>query len=399
MQIPSPVLQLPATSVELQNLSLRSGQRLEALVTRGAASGQPVQVRVSGIALELRLPLDVVQGSRLTLRVIETGPRTAVQLLQHTPVAAGLPAGPVRTPPISAWLGNLLPAQGGQAPLFAQLAALAQQPHPALPHDVQTAMKQVLNALPTPVQVASPEGLRDAVQRSGLFHETTLAAMAGGLHPAGRPVASLKSVLLSLATRLRASSPTRGTGVPAPSPHPPPPRPGAHPVAQARTVAEGQTAGLQPMLDLLRGRVEQAVARLVLHQWSSSENTESGLPRWLLELPLRNGTSVDIVHLGLKGERERSGKEREPVWSAEIALDAPGLGPLHARIAVAGNSVSVQFWLDESGHVERFQSELHRLGAALREHGLGVRDLGCFPGPPPQTGKPNSARTVLDDHA
>lgn len=413
MPSPRPGVQVPASAIGLQGLALRAGQSLEAMVVRGTAGGQAAQMRIAGIPIDLSLPLQVNTGARLSFTVLAQGAQTTLHLLAFSPSATssppatpgatpgattGLPAAPGLS--IAPWLPALLPAQGSQAPLFAQLLSLLQKPVPGLPADVAAAARNAVDTLSTTAQVSRADGLREAVGRSGLFHEAMLAAVATDLNARGRPVNSIKSALLSLAARLRAHADGEQSPRAPAAAQPPPPRPGGHPVAQARAGAEPLPAVVQPALLALRGQVEQAIARLVLHQWSSSEPNESGLPRWLLELPVRNGNAVDILHCAFEAERERKRKSRERAWHAEIALDTPGLGPVHARVTVTGQNVSVRFWVLDADQAEPLQAALHRLEDALRAHQLEVRGLGCVTGPPPRPLPPPAARSgVLDDRA
>ena len=437
MQIPPPALKATLANPNSRAPDWQAGQRLEAQVVRSGATGEQTRVRIGDQELSLRLPAAMPPGSRLSLEVVRAGTQPLLRLLSQTPVAppsagqAGI--GPGAGAPAA--LATLLPAQGSQAPLLAALWSLSRDPAAtaALPGSVQAAIKDLFGRLHTATRAMQPEGLRQAVLASGIFHEAALALGQGG---AATAAGDLKSALLSLATQLRAQGrPGPGAGTastdtgsahraPAPAtsaaPSPArampqtvafptwiigsareaaPPRAGSPPSPQARLTADLATPGPQALLDGLRTSTDQALARLALHQWSAVENAESGQLRWLLELPLRSGDGVDLVHLLMERERERSAPDQTPVWRVEMALDLPGLGPVHVRIAVSGDQVGTRLWVSDENTVARVRRELPRLREALEGRQLRVRDLGCAPGAPPEQPPRVRTRPVLDDHA
>ncbi len=444
MQIPPPALKATLVSPNPRVPDWQAGQRLEAQVVRGSATGEQTRVRIGDQELNLRLPAAMPPGSRLSLEVVRAGTQPLLRLLSQPSAAqpsagrAGIGPGAGAPPALT----GLLPAQGSQAPLLAALWSMSRDPGAtaALPASVQAALKDLFGRLHTATQATRPEGLRQAVLASGIFHEAGLAIGHGG---AATALGNLKSALLSLALQLRAQGRPAGQGNPAaqgrfgtsadtgPAHRPPappmptpassartlpqtaahptwiigsardvaPPRAGSPPSAQARLTAELSTVGRQALLDGLRSSTEQALARLALHQWSAVENAESGQLRWLLELPLRSGDGVDLVHLLMERERERGVPDQTPVWRVEMALDLPGLGPVHVRITVSGDQVGTRLWVEDENTVARVRGELPRLREALEGRQLKVRDLGCAPGEPPKQQPRVRTRPVLDDHA
>jgi len=407
MQIPPPALKVTLASPRPAGLDWQVGQLLDARVLRSAPAGESVQIRVGNVEVSVRLPQNAAEGSRLTLQVVRAGAQPVLALVDRASApaatlaqgaAAAQPAVSTATPaPSTPWLSNLLPAQGSQVPLLSALWSLQQQPGrlAELPAPVRNELEQLFRQLPGVEQATRPEGLRQAVQTSGIFHEANLAATA--LSGAALPAANLKSVLLSLATRLRAL-PGNPTPPGVRSPDIPPPQPGSSPAPQARMETNLALLGRDALLDTLRSRTESAVARLALHQWSSAEAPDSGMPRWLMELPLRSGNGIDLVHLLLEREPDRPEQEDEAVWRAEFTLDLPELGPLHIRIAVSGDRVRTRFWAQDADTVARIRSALPRLYEALENRDLEVRDLGCNEGKPPRN-EPAIRRPLLDDHA
>ncbi|WP_422126818.1 flagellar hook-length control protein FliK [Thioalkalivibrio sulfidiphilus] len=408
MQIPPTALKVTLASPRPAGLDWQVGQLLQATVVKPAPPGEGTLVRVGGLELALKLPQTPAEGSRLTLQVVRAGAQPVLALVERggaaLPTAAAdasaRPAPGTALPGAASWLSSLLPAQGGQTALLSALWSLQQQPArlAELPAGVRDAVEQLFRQLPSADQATRPEGLRQAVQASGLFHEAGLAAVAAG--SAAGPAANLKSALLSLATRLRAlpGSPPAGLAGARPV-DTPPPRPGASPSPQPRMDTPMALLGREALLETLRSRAESALARLALHQWSSAESSDSGLPRWLMELPLRSGNGIDLVHLLLEREPDQPEAEEQGTWRAEFALDLPELGPVRVRIAVTGDQVRTRLWAENEATVGRIRAELPRLMKSLENRRLEVKDLGCHAGIPPAPAEARPQRPLLDDHA
>lgn len=517
MQIPS----LAATTVTLANAPPTArdwvqGQVLQAVVQRASTAHQETSVRVGNLQLTMSFPIAVPEGGRVQLQVLQAGAQPTLRLLLpqapgSSPSQSGSTTGAQpAAPPISA----LLPTQGSQAPLLATLWSLRTTPGAlaGLPAGIQAGIKQLLNVVPTVDQVVQPGELRRSILSSGLFHEASLAALAGDRGRAP-PIPDLKSALLSVASQLRARAarttttttttttpaappgasgatppgtgtvaspaPARaptgsGTALPSPTPGPvavpasaagsgagsppklgsapgagvaaqplvgerrpvspeqvarpapgprgtsgasaaptgplspvphtaarevPPPLPGSMPLAQGRAEVQGVALSQPILLEMLRAQTEKAVARLTLHQWSSSESLEPGHARWLLELPVRNQDGIDIVHFSIDREGGQDGEDTEPAWRVELAFELPELGPIHARLAISGNRVSANLWMEDAATVERARTELWRLQEALEKRMLQVTHMGCTLGHPPRPPQSEPAPSFVDDRA
>jgi hypothetical protein len=403
MQIPPQALKVTLAMPASQVPAWRPGQVIEAVVIRTDPARQQTEVRIGNLHLTLHLHAGTVEGSRLTLQVVSGGARPVLTLLGQSAPLPGAPG--LSSPAASAsagWLSGLLPAQGRQTPLLASLAWLTGKPGrmAALPAPVRGAVEQAMHRMPTPDQVSRAQGLREAVKASGLFHEASLALLAANAAGASSaPAANLKSVLLSLAARLRAHTGGPQALSPARPLEVPPPRPGTSPTAQQRVEANLARLECHELMQTLRARAESALARLVLHQWSTMECADAGHPRWLVELPLRSGDGVDLVHLLMEKAPQRPALDEEPTWRAELALDLPELGSLHIHVSVSGDQVNTRFWAESEASVDRIRAALPRLHDALAGRDLTVRNLGCAPGTPPTHRDAPSAGPLLDDRA
>lgn len=417
----------------------QAGDKLLATVLRLVSQGAILAVGRTQILARSLAPLQV--GQNLKLEVLQ--PRS------DPPVLRILNAS--RTPnPAEQALRTLLPRQTSLAPLLANLGQLARAgatatpaasttagtaaaPNSALPRPVTEQLQQLLRLLPDVAQASRPDGLKQALQDSGLFLEARLARLLTantGASPAAlqRQAAhlfggDLRAGLLRLATALQASQPQTppgsaqagartGTATPAPVRGMPP---------QPQAQASANLAGLSPAAagrELLQ-QVEGALARIQLHQLQSlsqsqspsqspsptqsaplqaplqlASGNEANRAVWALELPLRNGQEQDLfgLHIQRDGGKGTAGTHPE-VWSVTLAFDLAGLGPVRTQISLYEGQISAQFWAEQAETRARFQTHLDQLQARLSAVGLHVGRLGCQCGiPPDATPPPPSGR-------
>ncbi|SFM39907.1 hook-length control protein FliK [Ectothiorhodospira mobilis] len=417
---------------------LQPGQILQARVLTSAQSGGDTLLRLGGTGVEARLPVPVRAGQSLTLQVTAVHPRLQLTLLPAstgqvsmdgpqagTPATTSppfstpqgpatgslLPAGPPGGPTSGAAHAPLLrqwaPVQASQAPLMATLARLQGQESASMRQGLPPAVRQAMEALwmnlPRVEGITTGPGLRRALLDSGLFLEARLARAAedGKPPPVGR---DLKGRLLSLARQLRSLPPASRGGGDAPAPtrqDPPPPFREAQPVPQGRP--QGAPLQADQWLATLQRQVEGSLARLVMHQLASAEKPEEPgqSPRWFLELPLKGEDGVDVVHMRLQREGgHRGGREdADHPWRADLALDLPGLGPLHVRVVVRGDQVTTQFWAEAAAGSERLQQALPRLRERLQARDLEVVNLQCRNAPPPPEPPARGDGPIVDGRA
>ncbi len=291
-------------------------------------------------------------------------------------------------------LGQALARQDSLAPLFANLRSIAQGsvalvlPKPLLP-----LIEQVLaQAVPVERRALTPELLKDAVQRSGIFLETRQAA---GTIPA--PPQDLKAGLLALraglaplvekltpdvptearaarqdAVRTEPGAPQLAEDQPAPLRTPPPrrdatlvPQPIAEPSLHA---ADGPLAVAETLLD----QTEAALDRVTLSQYASlppdaARADPSQGPRWLTEVPFAFQQGTAVVPLRIEQEPPRRGPAGvEPaLWRLRFALDVEPMGPLQGVVTLQGRSVGVTLWAEREETSRMLRGATPGLEAAL----------------------------------
>jgi hypothetical protein len=311
---------------------------------------------------------------------------TSILAAQPHAVSAAPPASEQTPSPRAAagpLLGPALAHQDGLAPLFANLRGIAQGsvaltvPRPLL----QLADQVLAGAIPVERAGPTPQALREAVQRSGLFLEARQAISDA---PAAQP--DLKASLVALRAALEPLVEALG-GARAGRP-PQAEAAVAEPDAPARPAAprrDGPLA-LQPiaeptlhaaekplaLVETLLRQTDAALDRITLAQYASlppeagrGEATQS--QRWLAEIPLAFQQGAAILPLQIEREpRERSvvGVEA-PLWRVRFALDVEPMGPLQGVVTLQGRSVGVTLWAEREETSRLLRGAAPGLEAAL----------------------------------
>ncbi len=340
------------------------GQLLQATVV---APVQPhrVTLLIGGSRLEAQTNSPLRPGQQLTLRVEQRGETALLRVVPQSP-----PSGEVQ----ARALRSALPRQTPLPPLVANLSLLAkapeQVPHESAPGWAKLA-RAMIRALPEPQSLSTPEGLRRAMNNSGVFFESRAARAAGGHAPF--PVDDFKAGLLRLAGVLSGKAALPGTvrspggkvAPPAPqtqtAPAPStranssgPPQPGtvrdgpepssptppradrsAVPVQssapppkvgppQPQPAASANLISLDPpgrIAAELRNQVEGGLSRVQLHQLNSLAGDDGTKPVWSMEIPVRRGEQVDVWSLRLEQDAANPTSAQEDRWCISVAVE------------------------------------------------------------------------------
>jgi len=171
----SPVAQnVQASSEASPARNWSKGQILQAVVSQSLSSNQAtIQIGNMKIAAQSNIP--VVAGEKLTLEVVETGKLPLLRIIR--PVSDALL--------FENLIRTALPKQSGLPPLLANLLQAAQAGNPnKLPAPVFKLIQEIIARLPDSQTISRPEVLRNAIQQSGIFLESKLAALATSSRPA-----------------------------------------------------------------------------------------------------------------------------------------------------------------------------------------------------------------------
>ncbi|MHC2251775.1 hypothetical protein ACVILK_001467 [Bradyrhizobium embrapense] len=209
-----PVLASKEADSVAPDLTLEAGSVVNAQVLK-VLSADLVRIAIASLSIDVQTEVPLQQGQNLQLAVSQTNDGIRLQLVgpgadtgdavQLSPAAANVTAAPqpVAAAPkaalspleritITATAQHAAAVQGSQAPLFANLAAVATA---NLPPKLQAAIAQVLAQQTGLDENLSGDAVKAGFQKSGLLLEATLAA---GVAPPSGSAPDLKAALIVL---------------------------------------------------------------------------------------------------------------------------------------------------------------------------------------------------------
>lgn len=370
---------------------------LAALTWAGAASGTTAQSWRIGTVLSAR-PLGI---SPQGMMVLQIGAMAVEADITHIPLPAQFqvrvlsmgaqpmlevlsPSSPVEQTFQRALLERL-PQQNGYAPLLATLGALSQrQAVRQLPQDLRNALALLEHAMPTPADITTGAGLRQAILRSGLFLESQLAqaqtpSQGGRATPGSVADEDWKGALLRLLGVLEQNP---ATSTPASRTDTPPPlqQRGLQTQPRLPVPLQGEGDDVDALLSNLRSDVKAAVARVEVAQLDATT-----LPAWMIEIPIQGTDGRDILQLHLEYLNE--GSDTGAGWTLGFALDLPSLGPVQGELQLREPRLSVRLWASHAEAAQRLERQFTPMRQRLAACGLLLDQLSCQVGLPAPTSK------------
>lgn len=362
---------------------------LAALTWLGAAAGASSEGWRIGNVLSAR-PLGVNEQGLLVLQVggltVETEapgtklpPQFQVRVLSvgAQPQLEVLGAAPQLDSTVHQALRERLPQQNGYAPLLATVTALSQwSVAKQLPPYLRSALALLEHSMSTPRELATPEGLRQAVNRSGLFLEAQLAQAPSS--DATTAHDDMKGALLRLVTILQGQATLSESSDDEVDP----------PLLYRGVTPQGRlplppdlanTSDATELLPRLNTDVQAALARLEVAQLQANPN------HWIVEIPVQHAEGADVLQISLKHEPEA---ERD--WTMGFSLDLPSLGPIVGELQLRGLRLSVRLWAQHRETVDRLEAQFADLRQRLDATGLFLDQLSVQFGLP-QAGNGMSA--------
>lgn len=335
--------------------------------------------KIAGLAFPIAEPATAaplsVTGSALTTPV------------RGTPLAQPLPA---------ELAAPILQATARQLPVAAALTQMLALPAADMPEAIRQALTQLAGLRANPEALRTPEGLRDAVAKSGAFLEANLATGAP------LPPADLKTALLALRALLAGNGPEELSVGKAGE------RPSADLVPPRATISGAEQA---PRPADLARLAEGAVERIKLTQLASlpnhpemrvTDDRAQGM-RLAVSIPLaaQGADKPPTAMVGLviehqppapqqaamlEPEREANGDTEPFPWKVRIALDLEETGPIQAEVALRGQAVAVTLWAERQTMAQAARQTIGDLhdaltGAAFDVVKLEIRDGRPQPAP------------------
>ncbi|MEH6499177.1 MAG: flagellar hook-length control protein FliK [Pseudoalteromonas distincta] len=440
MAILQPTSKAPSADLitRLDPAAFPAGSMVQAQVISQQALAQGEQQRFAIIA---KLLAGAAAGSTLSLtssKPIEPGTLITALVGSQGELRIPDPARQQMTLALLQGLRDSLQRQGSSEPLFTSIERLSQGSAmttgagaAALPASVQNAMHQVLQQVASLQQLMTPTGVEQAVQRSGVFLEPSLAqlaallkgasaetaALAAGTNPTpalGKllaalsslpvspatpplPGADLKATLLHLAVNLQqhlSPAAIKELALPFSPWKQSVEGPAQQSFPLATRVVQGMTDA--PDLGALLRLTAALLSRIQHHQLQSlgqSQTFSDGSSQtvWQLEIPLRDGQQFSHVQVRIQRDEpspEEKKTEQAPHWEVRLAFNLDPLGSMQAIAKLYKGRVSSEFWAQQPQTLTLLHGELNQLRDRLLAKGLDVGDLSCHRGMPPQ---PNRA--------
>lgn len=365
----------PTSVAALTWLGAAAGASSEGWRIGNVLSARPLGINEHGL-LVLQIGALTVEaeapGTRLPpqfqVRVLSVGAQPQLEIL-------GADAHPDST--VHQALRERLPQQNGYAPLLATVGALSQWSiAKQLPPYVRSALALLEHSMSTPHELATPEGLRQAVLRSGLFLEAQLAQAPA--NDATTAHDDMKGALLRLVAILK-GQPILGESSDT-EVDPPLLYRGVVPQPRVPLPLElASTTDATELLPRLYTDVQAALARLEVAQLQANPN------HWIVEIPVQNEEAADVLQLSLKHE-----PEAEQGWTMGFSLDLPTLGPIVGELHLRGLRLSVRLWAQHRDTVDLLEEQFENMRERLNTTGLFLDQLSCQFGLP-QAGNGMSA--------
>jgi Flagellar hook-length control protein FliK len=396
-------LQVPDGTIDVRTaVPLSIGAKVR-LAVNGSSAGLQVVVLTDGTG-RTGTPATIVARNASQPTSAAGAPESAVEIaLSGAPGSAPQTA----TPPLAPGTESIATAvqaaasrQGGLGPLLADLEQAVKTD--ALPQPLAALAARVLSGR-LPLDGVSAAGLREALARSGLFLEASLAA--GLPADAAAPGADLKAMLLVLREMLKAwgeSAPRAGSaGSTGPANAPPPPYRGAPPSAQpAASASLPAYAPAGAVAQRLLAETDAALARHTLLQVASLPDRDPGshpvmrAAQWSFEIPLAPGQGSAVAQFEITRDGHAAGTEPSFTWRVRFSVSVEPMGPVHALIALAGGRAAVTLWAEREASAARLRSNGRMLEEALRAAALEPRDIQFRVGTP--AAPPSAAGRFLD---
>lgn len=403
---------------KLQEAVKQSGLFLES----GLAKGQPVQGDLKAALLGLRQALQAWLGPRAAAAARSVMMPVASAAASQTPAlppAAQTGTTPPQTPSPLPTLPQVglprtpsTPMRDAALRLLAETEAMIERPLAQPVSTTTTPLKANLEAMLARADVPLPQAVREAIQtvlgqrpsppvagdaqKQNVLQQVPLPA--GAANP--QAASDLKSAMLGLRQALQnwltpktelpmPQLPQSAPTVPASAAVPPPlrggptvPQPPAQPLPFDAMPL--QQAGIR-----LLAETDAALARHTMLQIASlpddpaAPRSADNAQRLVLDIPLVTPQGTAIVQLRIEREQKRNAKGKpSQVWQAMFSVDTEPLGPVHARIAMVGETANVSLFAERSESASALRDNIPLLAAGLAEAAVEPGDILCATGAP-----------------
>ncbi|NKN33186.1 flagellar hook-length control protein FliK [Marichromatium bheemlicum] len=224
-------------------------------------------------------------------------------------------------------------------------------------------LTRLLNRLPDSATLTDPGRLQQRVEGSGIWLEARLAQLA---HTPGATTTladDLKGQLLQIAEQLRRHHQDQVTAD----------------AAQRSLLSSAASKALEKEAE---GMLKQLISLQLQPLEQPAEQ-----PRWVLELPYREGGGVNTVQAEIERERRPEDAE-EAGWTIRLRLDLPELGPLAIRLTFKEQQLRASLVAEQATTAALLRHQLPLLRHQLEARELEIASLHAGQGRTPDPARP-----------
>lgn len=266
-------------------------------------------------------------------------------------------------------LKQLLPMQTSPALLLNHLLQIQANvdPEASVADTLKRLAQDILRSIPLREHLTEPARLKQAVDQSGLFLESKLAALLSG-----KPEISLADDLkLKLNKLLDLVN------------------------QQSNTATDTPQQRDDTLLKEGLAKLHGALAKLTLDQLNSLPKDESVKQGWILELPFLEQQLADSIELQIERDQTGDAEQRQKNWAVSITITPPELATIHCRVSCYDGSINTRFWSDSADAVDKINSHLDYLRQQFEQKGLTTGFMDAQQGQPNATDNTKPTLTNL----
>lgn len=379
-------------------MAFQIGQVLNALVLGRNEQGF-LELKIGAQKITANAPQPLQAGQSLKLLVIENNENLVLQVLGKNNQQATKQL-------LQQLLRHSLPQHSPPTTLFEKLNAVQLQKNATtlnLPKAVVRQIIETMANIPSKQSVSTSQGLKQALQDSGLFLEARLGKLLHSKQPVAeatqkilkqdfkagllsikyileKSIAVKQQVAVSLVPRQAVADKTVNKEFPQ-----------TVDLSQAKdkTVKAGKAE--LDMLNISRKEttelielkrvVDSAIARIQVNQSSAIATEQSQPPVWLIDIPIKDKQEISLAQMRISYDQHAAKDEAaERRWSASLTIELETLGKIHVRVVLSGDEISSSIWAEDNATYRLIEQHIQQLTDNLHRAGLNIDCVNCYPG-------------------
>ena len=141
-------------------------------------------------------------------------------------------------------------------------------------------------------------------------------------------------------------------------------------------------SSLSDMIENLVKAVDSAISRTQLHQLNTLHEQDNGKLAWSFEVPVHDDEEIHLIQMEFEKEQNNA-QEKDAVVSVNLAIELQTLGPIHARITLISDNISVVLWAEHGSTFKLAHDHMDELQENLQKSGFIAENISCHQGTPP----------------